>query len=111
MVNMTALFTTTCIVCAINIVRYFMALRALLAVMRTCDPQLYQQVNGAGFFTPQGRPAMQLQLVRYLYERRYRGHHEYEFIFQCERVRRQFIFTSGLCALVVIGLVVLLIQH
>jgi len=54
---------------------------------------------------------MQLQLARYLYERRYRGHHEYEFIFHCERVRRQFILTSALCAAVIIALAGLLILH
>lgn len=108
MMTITALFTATCILCAINIVRYFSALRSLLAVMQTCDPKLYQQVDGAGFFTPRGRPAMQLQLARYLYERGYRGHHEYTFIFHCERVRRQFMFTSALCAVVVIGLAGLL---
>ncbi|MFC6376852.1 universal stress protein UspB [Tatumella terrea] len=111
MITIMALFTATCIVCVINIVRYFSALRALLAVMRTCDPHLYQQVDGAGFFTPRGRPAMQLQLARYLYERRYRGHQEYEFIFRCEQVRRQFILTSALCAAVVIALAGLLILH
>ena len=111
MMTITALFTATVIVCAINIVRYFSALRTLLAVMRTCDPHLYQQVDGAGFFTPRGRPAMQLQLARYLYEPRYRGHHEYEFIFHCERVRRQFILTSDLCAAVIIALAGLLILH
>lgn len=73
------------------------ALRALLVVLRGCDPLLYQYVDGGGFFTSHGQPSKQMRLVGYIYYQRYRDHHDEEFIRRCERLRRQFILTSALC--------------
>lgn len=38
------------LVAVVNTSRYISTLRTLLAVMRECDPLLYQQVDGRGFF-------------------------------------------------------------
>ena len=111
MINTTVLFTCLCIVCVINMLRYFSSLRTLLVVMRGCDPLLYQSVDGAGFFTAHGQPAKQMRLVRYIHAKRYLEHHDEEFIRRCERVRGQFILTSSLCAIIVISLAGLLIWH
>jgi len=35
---------------AVSMARYFSSLRALLVVLRGCDPLLYQYVDGGGFF-------------------------------------------------------------
>lgn len=106
-----ALFWALCIVCVVNMARYFSSLRALLVVLRGCDPLLYQYVDGGGFFTSHGQPGKQVRLVWYIYAQRYRDHHDEEFIRRCERVRRQFILTSALCGLVVVSLIALLIWH
>ena len=42
MINTIALFWALCVVCIVNMARYFSSLRALLAVLRGCDPLLYQ---------------------------------------------------------------------
>lgn len=89
----------------------FSSLRALLAVLRGCDPLLYQYVDGAGFFTSHGQPSKQVRLVTYIWAKRYLDHHDDEFIRRCERVRGQFMLTSALCGLVVISLVALAIWH
>ena len=91
--------------------RYFSSLRALLVVLRGCDPLLYQYVDGGGFFTSHGQPSKQMRLVWYIYAQRYRDHHDDEFIRRCERVRGQFILTSSLCGLVLISMVALIIWH
>lgn len=111
MINTTALFIGVCLVCIINMLRYFSSLRTLLAVMRGCDPLLYQSVDGNGFFTTHGQPAKQMRLVKYIHEKRYLEHHDDEFIRRCERVRGQFILTSSLCAVVLICLAGLIIWH
>lgn len=49
MISTIALFWALCVVCIVNMARYFSSLRALLAVLRGCDPLLYQYVDGAGF--------------------------------------------------------------
>ena len=100
-----------CVVCIVNMARYFSSLRALLVVLRNCDPLLYQYVDGGGFFTSHGQPNKQVRLVWYIYAQRYRDHHDDEFIRRCERVRRQFILTSALCGLVVVSLIALMIWH
>ncbi len=41
----------------------FSSLRALLVVLRGCDPLLYQYVDGGGFFTSHGQPSKQMRLV------------------------------------------------
>lgn len=51
MISTVALFWGLCVVCIINMARYFSSLRALLVVLRGCDPLLYQYVDGGGFFT------------------------------------------------------------
>jgi universal stress protein B len=109
MISTVALFWALCVVCIVNMVRYFSSLRALLVVLRGCDPLLYQYVDGGGFFTAHGQPNKQVRLVRYIYARRYLDHHDEEFIRRCERVRRQFILTSALCGLVAISLLALIV--
>ncbi|STC77161.1 universal stress protein B [Escherichia coli] len=99
MISTVALFWALCVVCIVNMARYFSSLRALLVVLRNCDPLLYQYVDGGGFFTSHGQPNKQVRLVWYIYAQRYRDHHDDEFIRRCERVRRQFILTSALCGL------------
>ena len=44
----------------VNMARYFSSLRALLVVLRNCDPLLYQYVDGGGFFTSHGQPNKQV---------------------------------------------------
>ncbi len=94
MISTIALFWALCVVCVVNMARYFSSLRALLVVLRGCDPLLYQYVDGGGFFTSHGQPSKQMRLVWYIYAQRYRDHHDDEFIRRCERVRRQFILTQ-----------------
>ncbi|MGY3097998.1 hypothetical protein ACVW03_003813 [Pantoea agglomerans] len=50
MISTIALFWALCVVCIVNMARYFSSLRALLAVLRGCDPLLYQYVEWGGFF-------------------------------------------------------------
>ena len=100
MISTIALFWALCVVCVVNMARYFSSLRALLVVLRGC-----------GFFTSHGQPSKQMRLVWYIYAQRYRDHHDDEFIRRCERVRRQFILTSALCGLVVVSLIALMIWH
>lgn len=50
MISTIALFWALCIVCVVNMARYFSSLRALLVVLRGCDPLLYQYVDGGGFY-------------------------------------------------------------
>lgn len=111
MISTVALFWALCVVCIVNMARYYSSLRALLVVLRGCDPLLYQYVDGGGFFTSHGQPSKQIRLVGYIYGQRYLDHHDDEFIRRCERLRRQFILTSALCGLVVISLVGLMIWH
>lgn len=111
MISTVALFWALFLVCVINMARYFSSLRALLVVLRGCDPLLYQYVDGGGFFTAHGQPSKQIRLVWYIYWQRYLDHHDDEFIRRCERVRRLFILTSALCGLVIISLIGLMIWH
>ena len=111
MISTIALFWALCVVCVVNMARYFSSLRALLVVLRGCDPLLYQYVDGGGFFTSHGQPGKQMRLVWYLNGQRYRAHHADEFIPRLEHVRRLFILTSSLCGLVVSSLIALMIWH
>lgn len=111
MISTVSLFWALCVVCIVNMARYFSSLRALLVVLRGCDPLLYQYVDGGGLFTTHGQPNKQVRLVWYIYAQRYRDHHDEEFIRRCERVRRQFLLTSALCGLVVVSLIALMIWH
>ena len=47
MISTVALFWALCVVCIVNMARYFSSLRALLVVLRGCDPLLYQYVEGS----------------------------------------------------------------
>ena len=76
MISTIALFWALCVVCVVNMARYFSSLRALLVVLRGCDPLLYQYVDGGGFFTSHGQPSKQMRLVWYIYAQRYRDHHD-----------------------------------
>lgn len=67
MISTVALFWALCVVCIVNMARYFSSLRALLVVLRNCDPLLYQYVDGGGFFTSHGQPNKQVRLVWYIY--------------------------------------------
>ena len=111
MINTVALFWALFLVCVINMLRYYSSLRALLVVLRGCDPLLYQYVDGGGFFTSHGQPSKQVRLVRYIQAQRYLDHHDDEFISRCERLRRQFVLTSGLCGLVVVCLCAMAIWY
>ena len=66
MISTVALFWALCVVCIVNMARYFSSLRALLVVLRNCDPLLYQYVDGGGFFTSHGQPNKQVRLVCYI---------------------------------------------
>ncbi|HCW97210.1 MAG TPA: universal stress protein UspB, partial [Pantoea sp.] len=48
MISTIALFWALCVVCIVNMAPYFSSLRALLAVLRCCDPLRYRYVYGAG---------------------------------------------------------------
>lgn len=50
MISTVALFWALCVVCIVNMARYFSSLRALLVVLRNCDPLLYQYVDGGAFY-------------------------------------------------------------
>lgn len=67
MISTVSLFWALCVVCIVNMARYFSSLRALLVVLRGCDPLLYQYVDGGGFFTTHGQPNKQVRLVWYIY--------------------------------------------
>lgn len=62
MISTVSLFWALCVVCIVNMARYFSSLRALLVVLRGCDPLLYQYVDGGGFFTTHGQPNKQVRL-------------------------------------------------
>ncbi len=63
MISTVALFWALCVVCIVNMARYFSSLRALLVVLRWLRPLLYQYVDGGGFFTSHGQPSKQMRLV------------------------------------------------
>lgn len=111
MISTVALFWALCVVWMVNMARYFSSLRALLVVLRDCDPLLYQYVDGSGFFTSHGQPNKQIRLVRYIFSQRYIEHHDPEFIRRCQRVRGQFVLTSSLCGLVIISLMAMAIWY
>ncbi|MBF7980733.1 MULTISPECIES: universal stress protein UspB [Rahnella] len=111
MISPVALFWALCFVCVVNMLRYYSSLRALLVVLRGCDPLLYQYVDGGGFFTSHGQPSKQIRLVRYIYAQRYVEHHDPEFIRRCERVRGQFVLTTCLVGLILISMLAMLIWY
>ena len=111
MISPVALFWALCFVCVVNMLRYYSSLRALLVVLRGCDPLLYQYVDGGGFFTSHGQPSKQIRLVRYIYAQRYVEHHDPEFIRRCERVRGQIVLTTALVGLILISMLAMLIWY
>ncbi|MCQ1056662.1 MULTISPECIES: universal stress protein UspB [Photobacterium] len=82
------------LVAVVNVSRYVSTLRTLLAVMRECDPLLYQQVDGRGFFSSQGNVTKQIRLFHYIRSHQYHNHHDPVFMDKCSKVRRLFILAS-----------------
>ena len=82
------------LVAVINISRYISTLKTLLAVMRECDPLLYQQVDGRGFFSSQGNVSKQIRLFHYIRSQQYQNHHDPVFIAICVKVRKLFVLAS-----------------
>ncbi|EKT56114.1 universal stress protein UspB [Providencia burhodogranariea] len=109
MFSMIALFWALCILCIINMMRYFSSLRVLLYILRDTDPLLYQSVDGNGFFTTHGQFNKQLKLIRYINNKQYLDHFDSEVIRRCDRIRNQFLHISQLSVLVVVSLAYLLI--
>ncbi|MGL4860417.1 MAG: universal stress protein UspB [Enterobacteriaceae bacterium] len=109
MIYSTALFWGLCLVCLVNMARYYSSLRVLLYVLRGCDPLLYQYVDGPGFFTSHGQPGKQLRLMRYILLQHYRTHFDEEFIALCLRVREQFILSAVLNLLMLLTLIMMVV--
>ncbi|HGN1706487.1 TPA: universal stress protein UspB [Providencia rettgeri] len=108
MFSMIAFFWALCILCILNMMRYFSSIRVLLSILKDSDPLLYQSVDGNGFFTTHGQLNKQLRLVRYINNRQYLDHYDPEVIARCERIRKQFLLISKLSILVIVSLVFLL---
>ncbi|HIF9225431.1 TPA: universal stress protein UspB [Photobacterium damselae] len=94
------------LVAAVNTARYVSTLRTLLMVMRECDPLLYQQVDGSGFFKSQGNVSKQIRLFHYIRSHQYEKHHDPVFIAKCIKVRRLFILASSFMLLFFISIFV-----
>lgn len=108
MFSVIVIFWALCILCLINMMRYFSSIRVLLSILRQSDPLLYQSVDGNGFFTMHGQFSKQLRLIRYINQRQYINHHNPEVIMRCERIYRQFYLISRFCILVVACLIAML---
>ncbi|PSU06349.1 universal stress protein UspB [Photobacterium ganghwense] len=89
-----ALILALFLVAVVNVSRYISTLRTLLAVMRECDPLLYQQVDGRGFFSSQGNVSKQIRLFHYIRSHQYQNHHDPIFMEKCVKVRKLFILAS-----------------
>lgn len=50
MISTIALFWALCVVCVVNMARYFSSLRALLVVLRGCDPCSISMLMAAAFY-------------------------------------------------------------
>ena len=111
MFSVIALFWALCILCILNMMRYFSSIRVLLSILRDSDPLLYQSVDGNGFFTTHGQLNKQLRLVRYINTTQYLEHYDPDVIFRCERIRKQFMLISRLSILVVVSLVYMVIAN
>lgn len=107
MFSVIVIFWALCILCLINMVRYFSSIRVLLTILRQSDPLLYQSVDGNGFFTIHGQFLKHLRLISYINQRQYINHHNPEVIMRCERIYRQFYLVSRFCILVVASFVAL----
>lgn len=82
------------LVAVVNTFRYISTLRTLLVVMRECDPLLYQQVDGRGFFSSQGNVSKQIRLFHYIRSEQYTKHHDPVFMAKCIKVRKLFVLAS-----------------
>ena len=111
MFSMIALFWALCILCIINMMRYFSSIRVLLSILRDSDPLLYQSVDGGGFFTTHGQLNKQFRLVRYINNKQYLEHYDPEVILRCERIYKQFMLISRLSILVAVSLIYLIIME
>ncbi|MDC9581479.1 universal stress protein UspB [Xenorhabdus sp. PR6a] len=109
MFNTTALFWAVCLICMINIIRYFSSLRVLLSILRESDPMLYQAIDGNGFFKTHGQFNKQIRLVRYINSQSYINHHDPDVVLLCERMRKQFILMEMLCGVVLLCLIAIVI--
>ncbi|WP_087020571.1 universal stress protein UspB [Thaumasiovibrio subtropicus] len=94
MISNDALILAIFVVAVVNVARYVSTLRTLLVVMRDCDPLLYQQVDGRGFFSSQGNVQKQIRLFHYIRSHQYDNHHDELFIAKCDKVRKLFILSS-----------------
>ncbi len=94
MISSDALILAVFIVAVVNVSRYISTLRTLLVVMRDCDPLLYQQVDGRGFFSSQGNVQKQIRLFHYIRSHQYDNHHDEVFIVKCNKVRKLFVLAS-----------------
>ena len=94
MINSDAFLMAIFLVGLVNAFRYISTLRSLLAVMRECDPLLYQQVDGRGFFKSQGNVTKQIRLFHYIRSHQYQNHHDPLFIQKCIKVRKLFVLAS-----------------
>ncbi|MEJ2764385.1 universal stress protein UspB [Photobacterium sp. MCCC 1A19761] len=94
MISGDALLLALFFVAVVNISRYVSTLKTLLAVMRECDPLLYQQVDGRGFFSSQGNVSKQIRLFHYIRSQQYQNHHDPIFMEKCVKVRKLFILAS-----------------
>jgi universal stress protein B len=94
MINSDAFLMAVFLVALVNTFRYISTLKTLLAVMRECDPLLYQQVDGRGFFSSQGNVSKQIRLFHYIRSHQYHKHHDPLFIQKCVKVRKLFMLAS-----------------
>ncbi|EKT60839.1 universal stress protein UspB [Providencia sneebia] len=109
MFSMMALFWAVCILCIINMIRYFSSVRVLLTILRETDPLLYHSVGGNGFFTTHAQFNKQIKLIRYINNKQYLDHFDPEVIQRCERIRKQFLQISQLSIFVVVCLICFMI--
>ena len=94
MISGDALLVAIFVVATVNTCRYISTLRCLLVVMRDCDPLLYQQVDGRGFFSSQGNVSKQIRLFHYIRSQQYKKHHDPLFMAKCMKVRKLFVLAS-----------------
>ena len=87
------------LISVVNIARYIYIRKVRLFFLGGSDPYLYFEVDGPGFYLPQGVLSKQIRLFHYLREQRYVSHHDPLFIEKCAKVRQLFIFTSSLLLL------------
>ncbi|MBF9002013.1 MULTISPECIES: universal stress protein UspB [Vibrio] len=94
-------------VTAVNLARCLSALRSLLYIMRNVHPLLYQQVDGRGFFSPQGNLSKQVRLYYYIKSKEYTHHHDELFTAKCDRVRQLFILCVALIVVTTVAAFIL----